>query len=58
MGTILFSFDPKRRMNADFLLIIAVFEAFFLSVLVLAKNRKQISDYLLPELLGYHASIC
>lgn len=42
-------------MNADFLLLIGVFEALFLGILVLTKNKKEISDYLLALVLLLNA---
>ncbi|MGM0376086.1 MAG: helix-turn-helix domain-containing protein [Bacteroidota bacterium] len=42
-------------MNADFLLIIGFFEAFFLGILVLTKRQKQISDKLLATILLLNA---
>lgn len=42
-------------MNADFLLIIGVFEALFLGILVLSKRKKQISDILLATILWLNA---
>ncbi len=42
-------------MNADFLLIIGVFEALFLGILVLSKKGKKISDHLLSSILLLNA---